>query len=318
MEKKFLIRLVLIFTFCLSVFTSLYAKGKGTSGAIILSQPIGARASGMAEAYTAIEGEVCGIHYNPAGLAGLENKQVSFLYQQGFSEDKFGVLAFGYPIYLPSDLSTEGRNIGTLAGSFISYSVGDIELIDTSGNLRTVKAEQDYVATLSFSRSPVVGIKNLSLGINLKMIHSTLIEEFDTSAFAFDLGGLYKLIEDKLSLGLAVQNLGEELKYIDSGDSLPVTVRIGGAYRTNFGEDHKVIGALDVVKPNDDDFKENIGIEYWFRELLALRIGYRIGYDLDSMTFGLGYIFKNFGIDYGLAMMDELNEMHRVSFTIYF
>ncbi len=63
------------------LFNTLWARGAGTSGAIALEEPLGARACGLAEAYTAVEGEINVLHYNPAGLISLPGRQASFSYQ---------------------------------------------------------------------------------------------------------------------------------------------------------------------------------------------------------------------------------------------
>lgn len=117
--------------------TMVYATGQGTSGAVVLAQSIGAKAGGMADTYASVDGDICALHYNPAGLVSLKEKQASFIYQRGVAEDNFGVINLGIPA---------GR--GVFAGSFVYYTVGNIELIDISGNSRTVKGQQDYIVIL--------------------------------------------------------------------------------------------------------------------------------------------------------------------------
>ncbi len=294
--KKFFV-LFLIFSFSFAVINKVEAGDEGTSGAIILSQPMGARASAMAEAYTAISGNIDCLYYNPAGIALLEKKQMSFTYQKGISDDNFGIINFGLPT----------KN-GVFAGSLILYTAGDIELIDIFGNSRTVKSQEDYLAAFSYSRNL---FKNVSIGLNAKVLHSTLVEDFSATAFAFDIGGLYK--RKNFSLGLAVQNIGTKLKYEDEGDSLPMNIRTGISYRIN-----DLSLGFDIIKPNDDDLKENIGMEYTIEKLFTLRAGYKIGYDLDSLTFGIGFNLKDFNIDYATAMKDDFDPTHKVSLTYNF
>jgi hypothetical protein len=75
--------------------SALWAKGAWTSGAIVLEQPVGARASGMAEGYTAVGGEIGVIHYNPAGLISVPNREAAFSYQRGLADDSFMTLLYG-------------------------------------------------------------------------------------------------------------------------------------------------------------------------------------------------------------------------------
>ncbi len=103
--------------------TGLWAKGAGTSGGIILEQPAGARASGMAEAYTAVGGDISVLHYNPASLISLPGREAAFTYQRGLADDSFMSLLYGQPTPL-----------GVFGGAFSYYTAGDIELIDLDGN----------------------------------------------------------------------------------------------------------------------------------------------------------------------------------------
>jgi long-subunit fatty acid transport protein len=296
--RKILISLFLIFSFIVSTFNFLVAGNEGTSGAVILSQPIGAKASAMAEAYTALSGDINCLYYNPAGLTYLNRKQASLTYQRGIAGDEFGIVNFGLP------------KVGeTFAVSLIYYTIGDIELLDDSGNLRTVdKAQEDYLVTLSYSRHLNT---NFSLGLSGKFLDSTLIEDFSANAFAIDFGVLYNL--RNFSFGFAVQNIGTKLNYGNKGDSLPMNTRVGISYHFN----NLTLG-LDIIKPNDDNIKENIGIEYVVKNLLSLRAGYKFGYDLESLTFGFGFNLKDFNIDYGITKIEVLDITHKVSLTYNF
>jgi hypothetical protein len=60
-------------------------------------------------------------------------------------------------------------------------------------------------------------------------------------------------------------------------------------------------------------------MEYWYREIFALRAGYKIGYDLDSFTCGVGFVWKNFQLDYGWGMSgSKMGDNHRFSLTTRF
>jgi len=290
--KKIFIVLIILF-----IFTQVYAGDEGTAGAVILSQPPGARASGMAGAYAAALGDVSCIYYNPAGLATLRGGQSTFAYQTGIADDSFGVVNFGFP----------GAK-SAFAGSFIYYNAGNIELIDISGNSKTVKAQQDYLASLSYGRN-LFG--NFSVGLSGKVLQSTLVEDFSATTFCADFGGLYS--GNNFSLGAAVQNIGSGLKYDSEADPLPKNIRTGVSYRAN-----NLTMGFDIVKPNDGDMKKNIGMEFLLGKSFALRAGYKSGYDLSSLTFGFGIKLKKINIDYAMAAMDEMDTVQRVSLITHF
>ena len=81
--KKALIYGMVVFLSCLPVLWqtgSLYASGPGTTGAEFLKIRIGARASALAGAFTAISDDVNGLFWNPAGLS-QERRQGSLRFQ---------------------------------------------------------------------------------------------------------------------------------------------------------------------------------------------------------------------------------------------
>ena len=301
--KRVSIILISLMSFLMINYT--YAGTSGTSSGRVLNQAVGARPCAMGETFVAVADGIDTIHWNPAGIGNLINRQLSTMYVKGLVDTSYLYLGYGQPL----------GKMGTFAGSVIALQGGDIEINYSDGSSTTKKAQQDYVLTLSYAQQLQ---DSLSLGTNLKMINSTLVEDYTATAFALDIGVLYKLMDKQLSLGLVAQNLGTKLKYQEEGDSLPMKIKGGIAYQLNLNQNHNLTTGLDIVKSNDDSLKENIGFEYWFKKTLALRAGYKIDYDLDSLTCGLGFKLKNYHIDYGIAMMGDLDSTHRVSFTMRF
>jgi len=284
--------------------TSLWAKGAGTSGAIVLEQPVGARASGMAEAYTAVGGEICVIHYNPASLISLRNREVSFSYQRGLTDDSFMTLLYGQP-----------TPFGVLGGAFSYYTAGDIEMIDLDGDEWTAKAEQDIVIVAGFARK---FLGNLPTGINLKIISSKLVEAETGTAFAIDLGGLYYPPLEGLNVGLAIRNLGTKLKFLDESDSLPLTISVGAAYEKPFGS-QKILVSVDFpFLVYEQKVTPAVGFEFNWREMIQGRVGYRFNIDDTGLALGMGFTYQNYFINYAFGLADRLENAHRVSLGVKF
>ena len=297
-------------TFILSIFlitvlaNGLWAKGAGTSGAIVLEQQVGARASGMAEAYTAVGGEVGVLHYNPAGLISLPNREASFTYQRGLANDSFMSLLYGQP-----------TPIGVFAGAFSYYTAGDIELIDLDGNEWTVKAEQDIVVVAGFAHK---FLENWPMGINLKIISSRLVEAESGTAFAVDFGGLYHPPVKGLDIGLAIRNLGTKLKFIEGDDSLPLTICLGGAYERSFG-DKKILVSIDFpFLVYEQILTPAVGVEFDWREMIQGRIGYKFNIDDTGLALGMGFAYQNYFINYAFGLANILENGHRVSLSVRF
>jgi len=297
-------------TVILSIFlvvalaNGLWAKGAGTSGAIILDQPVGARACGMAEAYTAVGGEIGVLHYNPAGLISLTNREVSFSYQRGLADDNFMSLLYGQP-----------TPIGVFGGAFSYYTAGEMELIDLDGNEWTAKAEQDFVVLAGFARQV---LKNLPMGINLKVISSRLVEAKTATGFAVDLGTLYRPPLEGLAVGLAVRNLGTKLKFIDEGDSLPLTICLGGAYERSFGS-QKILMSIDLpFLVYEEKLTPAVGFEFDWREMVQGRVGYKFNSDDTGLALGMGFTYQRYIINYAFGLANRLENSHRVSLGVRF
>jgi len=335
-----------IFIFTILLFLRLISLclAAGTSGAIVLKQTSGARPLGMGEAFVALADDVNALNFNPAGLAQIKNHEISVMYLDSLVDTWFGFIGYAYPIGGKVERQVGKRRIkaigarrnrGTIGLSFSLLQAGKM-VLHPEGT--TVRAEEDYLANLGFGYTVWRGVEKperrrqgvgftpelrneVSLGVGIKFVQSTLVEKYSATAYAADVGLLGRLIvgKNKLQLGIVGQNLGAKIKFEEEGDTLPLTVKAGAAYQIDFKQEHRLTISGEAVKPNDADFRGNSGMEYWYREIFALRAGYKIGYDLDSFTCGVGLVWKNFQLDYGWGMIGtKMGDNHRFSLTVRF
>jgi hypothetical protein len=342
MEKR-----TYLFIFILAIFfffrPALTCFAAGTSGAIILKQTSGARPLGMGEAFVALADDVNALNFNPAGLVQIKRHEISVMYLDSLVDTWFGFIGYAYPIGGKVEKQRgrrvtsikARRNRGTIALGVSSLQAGKM-VLEPEGN--TVRAQEDYLANLGFgyiiwrseekvekrrrrARATRELRNEVSLGLGVKFVYSTLVQKYSAMAYAVDGGLLGKFIvgKNRLQLGVAGQNLGTKIKFEEEGDSLPLTVRAGAAYLMDFKQEHRLIISGEAVKPNDGDFRGSGGMEYWYREIFALRAGYKAGFDLDSFTCGVGFVWKNFQLDYGWGMnTSKMGDNHRFSLTARF
>jgi hypothetical protein len=148
----------------------------------------------------------------------------------------------------------------------------------------------------------------ISAGVNAKFLSLTL-GPASTSSLVFDLGAQYQLL-DNVNLGLAVRNLGNAVQFHEdvAGDPLP-TVATGALMWTWYQEGpHKVSTEMDLdSQTTEQNWVTRVGLEYWFKNLLAMRFGYAYSStrSVGGFSAGVGFRFKvtvgvNMNLDYSL------------------
>ncbi len=233
---------------------------------------------------------------------------------------------------------TSFENFGTVGVSITFMQYGNIlrtnEQGDTTGNF-----EANELA-LAFSYGTSLTNK-LSGGITAKGIFSRLAEQGagqekgsgSATAFAIDFGLLYKM-NPRLNLGMAITNLGTNLSYIDAdqSDPLPRNLSMGFAYkllRSQYnqvlltGEVNKqLVGLNDGFSTELGEIVYNIGAEFMYSDLFAIRGGYIYDTegDVKTLTVGAGihpidiikFDFAFFPTDASVALANTL----RISVSI--
>jgi len=288
-----------------------HASDPGTTGANFLKIGIGPRAAGMGEAQVAVCNDVASVFWNPAGLARIGSQEASFMYNLWFEGIRSQYFGYTYP----------HPTIGTFAGSINYLSMDKIEGY-TANDVKTGKVTAyDLLGVLSYGRKLAYGI---DVGINLKLIQQKLEKE-SSSAFGVDIGvigGLGRWLKvkgmEKLTIGLNLQNLGSKVNFQKEEGNLPLNFKFGaGLTKEVFGDPLTI--AIDGNLPNDNEFYGSFGIEYWVRDLIALRLGYKSGEDLGKgISFGGGIKVNIFQLDYALVHFGELGYTHRIGIVTRF
>lgn len=157
-----------------------------------------------------------------------------------------------------------------------------------------------------------------------------------------------------LSLGAQISNIGAKISYTDNNqkDFLPTNLRVGGAYTMELDPFNNITFILDFnklmvpspgagrdtvsllsgmfgsfsdapggVKEEFQEFMTSVGIEYWYRNIFAGRIGY-FNENEDKgnrkyLTMGVGFRKNNFGIDVAYVVPTNQRE-HPLAETLRF
>ena len=136
---------------------------------------------------------------------------------------------------------------------------------------------------------------------------------------------------------MSIQNFGPELTPGGEGStwnngsdsltsyqpySMPMNFKIGLAMDViDQGPNHLVV-EVDGVHPADNVEQVNIGAEYWYNNMIALRGGYRVNTDEEGLTAGAGFRVplgdKALSLDYAWQDFNRLEMVHRASLGFAF
>ncbi len=310
------------FTF---VLFSALLLGATRPGAVFLLIWPGARATALSGAFSAIADDATACYYNQAGLAFLDGTIVSLqhapwlpglqpdmYYEYAGVTKSYKIGTFGLSIVYLTTGPTEVRNIeGIYLGTYTTFdiSVGlnyGTKINDNLGIGIGWKFIYSYlVPPWVWGRMPELGINNGGIGIT----------------YAFDVGTMYKPFSF-LTVAGALQNIGPDISYTESGasDPLPYTLRIGLRFQPINTDVIRVALTADVTKilvgmfaDETQTFFENlsyefneawkgIGLELDYYNFVKLRAGYfrdnegkRIGF-----TYGGGIKAGGFSLDVGI------------------
>ena len=282
-------------------------ENAGTRAMTFLKIGVGAKAIGMGESQVAATDDLYASYWNPAGLAKLQEPQLALMHNEWFAGINHEFVGVALPL----------GNIGTLGASASFLSFGELQGRDREGNETTVFRPYDLAVIFSYARSFSSAI---ALGANAKFLREEIADATGTG-IAFDLGGLYTFSDIPLSLGFNAQHLGPRVTFIEEAFGLPVTFRLGAAYRL---WDEALVLTTDVIRPADNDISLAVGAGYTIGNILQLRSGYNYkigGNDLGAVSGlrgGFGLKVLRFQVDYALVPFGVLGLTHRFSLVANF
>ena len=263
----------------------------------------------MGGAFTGLADDESALYYNPAGIVSLEENRFIAGYHNYFVDMQSGFL--GYLRKQHEDLAL---------ACWISYlNYGDFTRTDQTGAVLGDFGGGDLLLAFSAAarRSP-----DFSYGATVKMIFES-VDEYSAFGVAADIGLRYSQLRDRISLGLAIKNLGMQLSSLgDEKDPLPLTVRAGIGLRPR---GLPITLAGDLIMPVDNKLVVAIGAEYWELRPFYLRLGwnsfgsnYRTSDSEDSwagLGVGVGFDIRQLQVSYAFAPGAELGDSHRITLT---
>jgi len=331
-----------------------YGQAGGSSVPFLTISP-DARASGMGETGVAIADNINAIFWNPGGLGFLDYFKSGINMDDKTKDVPFREVSLSVSPWLPqfnADLFYSYMAIGqyipeidgTLAFNFVLMNLGEFTRTAENGQPLGKFTSNEFTAGLSYG---TIVAPDLGVGVSLRYIRSNLIPTAQSSggsgtgvSVGFDLGVLWKPsdlkvlgldMEDNLSLGVNLQNVGPKMTYIREADPLPTKLRMGAAYTVTKDEFNDLKFAVDVAKLlvrrdslgshtiprsfvtawENPGVEFSLGAEYWYEQIIALRAGYfteprGLG-GRRYWNFGAGIRYDMFNLDFSFINSVDAN-----------
>lgn len=333
--KKYLIILLFAVTFGFAQTARKYSNEFMNIG-------VDAAALGMSNAVTASSNDVNSGYWNPAGLIGLEDKQVALMHASYFANiAQYDYAAFATPI---DDQSAWGI-------SMIRFGVDNIlnttQLIDNQGNIDynriSLFSTADYGMTFSYARK--LQLPGFQYGVNAKVIRRVIGKFASSWGFGFDVGIQFERNDWKFGLMLRDITTTYNVWSIDEAEYNSIKDAIGGqnqelpenteitlpkaqlglSKKFEFHNDTSLLAAANLnmsfAKTNDIFSTEALsidpalGFEYGYTDLVFIRAGvgnFQNVVQIDNTkkvgfqpNIGLGFKYKGIQIDYALTDLGD-------------
>jgi len=288
------------------------AASPATSGFQFLKMQVGARAAAMAGAFAAVPGDVNSLHYNPAGIAFIDEKSATFSYHDDLLDFNSGFIGYVHP----------GIGPGQLGVAVLYRDYGSFDRTDISGEKLGSFGANSLALSGSYGFSP---IKDLLVGGSLKYIRGT-IDTYSSDAIAADLGVMYTIPVHELTVAAGLYNAGTSISaFINEKHPLPLQFRFGLSKHL---EHLPLLIGLNLYKYNDEPWYFALGGEFTLTTNLFLRLGYdSFGRDLDvdsskdtlaGAAIGLGFIWNSVAFDYAYSSLGALGALNRFTISAKF
>jgi len=313
-RSAFVVAVLVLLSLPLSADAAQVFEKVGTLGGQSLKIGVGARAAGMGEAYVAIADDATAVYWNPAGIARLSGQSISINHTAWPANVLFDQAAYVFSVkWIPGMLGVNVRAL-TMSRDVVRTTYlpeGTGETFDAG----------EWAYGVTYARALT---DKFSAGFSINYVQTGLADVKGSST-TFDFGTLYDVGILGAKIGMAIQNVGSDMTFIDEKVKMPVFFRVGGSFDVLQMGENKLITAAEFTHPPDNSEKLNLGAEYAFHDYLFLRGGYKMNYDTEGLTAGFGVKFpltlvksSVARLDYAYQDMNYLSAAHRVSLNVSF
>ncbi len=318
---------------------------------------VDAKSISLSKAVVSNINDVNAAYWNPAGLIGIENSQVSIMHSNYFAN----IANYNYLAYAKKIDSESAIGL-----SIIRFGVDNIldttQLIDNEGNIDYDRIElfsaADYAFLFSYARKN--RLSSVNWGVNVKILRRIIGEFANSWGFGFDFGIQYQTkngwyfgimgrditttfnawsFDDSRINDIQNAIIGENQTLPQKKEITIPKIQLGLSKDFYFGNDYSLLTAFDLFLMFDEtndilstsvlSINPAIGLEIGYIDLVFLRIGAgNFQKELDytgrknlsfQPNFGIGFNLANFEISYALTDIgDQSTTLYSNIFSIKF
>jgi hypothetical protein len=302
----------------------------GTSGYQFLKIPVDARSASMGQTVASNAFDLSSLFWNPALAAQIE------------SETTVGAGYTGYHAEVNLGYVGVIHRLGsfTLGGAFQSMQSGKMDVTTEFQPFGTGETFQviDWAAGLTVAQE----LTDLfSYGLTARFVQEQ-IAEINAQTVVFDAGVFYRVGGTGAQMAVVIKNFGfdssvsgqiervslDQLTPIIEDDfesfTPPTTFMLGLSYDVfRRSSEQSLTFSAQLNNPNDNAESFNMGVEYLWQQILALRAGYRFGVEESTIpSLGFGLMIPGIGpmarFDYGFTSLERLGVVHRLGLEVGF
>ncbi len=280
----------------------------GTGGTrSVFTLGAGSRAISLGGAFAAVGDDPSVIYYNPAGLKSNKSTGIMANHIQLFSDFSGSTYDFVGAVYPTLSAGAFGIGIMTTGTDGIrefdrySRELGEISYRESQGILA-------YAFDLPYEL-----FGRFTFGTSLKLLNQSIGDYSDTGA-GMDLGLLYRFSYMRgFVIGCNIQDImGAETKLVSISEKVDRTMMFGAGYTYEFKDGSSLMAAAQMDIPERADNDIRFGIEYNLKDVAS----FRVGFDSEQITAGIGFSWQGYTADYGYFSREEAGSSHPVSISI--
>lgn len=300
----------------------------GTTGLQFLKIAPDARSAALSGSFSSMSDDVSSVFWNPAGLTLMDSNSWQFQFGQtsyfaGIKQNYFGAAT-----------TTDRLNFWGL--QVLSLNSGSMDVTTEFAPFGTGQTFSVSNLLIGFSFGKILS-DNFSFGVNAKYVNENIADIYIHNGI-FDFGFIYNVgIQHNTRFAVGISNFGFNVspsgkvvistlngdKEIENFENVavPAIFRMGLSSQIWHKNYHKLVLAMQLNHPTDNNETLSFGAEYSLKNILFLRTGYEIGTDQAALpSFGVGInLQRYFGgllLDYAFGNKDLLGNVHRITLGI--